>query len=96
MPDRKRKDCEKYNMNKHFEDTWNEAESLITTTDIDNNIEKIESILNEMKETKENSIIAEQLGEILFNISGITKGLNINIDAALRMVISIKKIDTYG
>lgn len=83
-------------MSKHFEDTWNEAESLITKTDIDNSIENIESILNEMKETNETAIIAEQLGEILFNISGITKKLNINIDAALRIVISIKKIDTYG
>ena len=84
---------------KHFEDIWNESESLADSKDALELIYKAVEILNQLTELKKNGTqeqINEAYGLLLYNISGLTKIHNINIAAAMNFVNDQIKIDRYG
>jgi hypothetical protein len=76
---------------KHFEDTWEEAEKITKTIPLNERIDNINNLLSIYKNNNDPIII----GEVLFEIAGITKQYNINIDAALNQVLDDIKIDNY-
>jgi hypothetical protein len=76
---------------KHFEDTWEESENLTLPIPLNERIDSIIKLISSYKDNKDPIII----GEVLFQISGITKEYNINIDAALNQIINDIKIDNY-
>jgi hypothetical protein len=76
---------------KHFEDTWEESEKIIKTIPLNERIDKIINLISSYKDNNDPIII----GEVLFEISGITKEHNINIDAALNQILNDIKVDNY-
>ena len=87
-------------MSEHFEDIWNEAESLTERKSLVENINDIKENFRNIEFTglsdgKDDPEISHQYGEILFNLAAIAKDLNINVAAALKLIIDEKKIDNY-
>lgn len=72
---------------KHFEDIWNEAESLSNLSDQDN----IEIIKKELDNLKSNKI--ESFSKILFALSGLSLSFKINVASALQAEIDNIKIE---
>lgn len=83
----------------HFEDIWNESESLAESKDSLELIYKAVELLNRIAELNKNGTpeqINEAYGLLLHNISGLTKINNINIAAAMKFINDQIKIDRYG
>lgn len=60
-------------------------------------IASIERLLEEWRMCASNSEeCAELLGKILFELAGLSKEFNINVSAALRMMVDDAKIDRFG
>ena len=74
---------------KHFEDIWEEAESLIEEVDNPESIAKIKELLVDIENP-------ETIGKILFELAGISKKYNINVAASLQLAIDNEKIENYG
>lgn len=78
-------------MNRHFENTWVEAEGMTENLPLDNCICNILNILTKFNNSKE----PELIGELLFNVAAISKLYNINVDAALKEYLNQLKIEKY-
>lgn len=78
-------------MNRHFENTWVEAEGMTENLPLDNCICNIINILTKFNNSKE----PELIGELLFNVAAISKLYNINVDAALKEYLNQLKIEKY-
>ena len=76
----------------HFEDIWEEAEGMSEDVPLPSRIEHIKELLSGFERNKDPEII----GELLFEITGISKEENINVAAALKNHIDGLKIDRYG
>ena len=74
---------------KHFEDLWNEAEGLVDSRSSAQRIEDIKKLLDKIKNNP------EDFGNILFQLSGLSRDLNINVYSALESAINDVKIDMY-
>lgn len=74
---------------RHFEDLWNEAEGLVDSRSPAIRIEYIKSLLSKLDQ--EPSL----LGEVLMEISGLSRDYNINVWGALSNAIDALKIDAY-
>lgn len=81
---------------KHFENIWNAAEEL---QDKENPQERVNMLVNLLKGYHKD-LTQEELealiSRFMFELTGLSKDLNINVAAALRKAIDDKKIDTYG
>ena len=79
----------------HFEDFWNGAESLgaqFTDDTVENAIDRIKLAIDKLDEVdKLPSEQAEIIGEVVFDLCQITRHLNINSAAALRLAIESRK-----
>lgn len=74
----------------HFEDIWNEAESL---TEGSSSFDNVRAALMVLETTGDDK--GEQFGKLLFQIAHLSKDLNINVAAALLHEINNVKIDEY-
>ena len=99
-------------MKRHFEDTWNESEKAIKPAiSTDNRAfqikEALDSLVEELRydlpedadeeDAKERQeLIHGAFGEVLHQLTGISKDHNINSDYALRLAVENSKIDSYG
>jgi hypothetical protein len=73
----------------HFEDIWNEAESL---SDGEASFTLVRDTLEEMFIAEDK---AELFGKLLFQIAHLSKEYNVNVAAALLHEINNKKIENY-
>lgn len=82
---------------KHFEELWEESESVIKNIyqdmSTDDFIYKIEIILNKIKSANDHNMKFSLIGELLFYISGISNNENINTYTALKEAIDSAKIE---
>lgn len=69
---------------KHWEDTWNRAEEMIQSLPESSVEEHVAQIQKYAKLIGEGNHLL--LGEVVFEICGLTKQLNINIDALLNRI----------
>jgi hypothetical protein len=74
---------------KHFEDLWNEAEGLVEPKPLGKRIEEIKNLLDKVQNSP------EDFGNILFQLSGLSRDLNVNVYSALELSINDVKIETY-
>lgn len=89
---------------KHFEDLWTEAEELFENDD-----QQLSEIITEIKYDLDDLLIVcssnnptteaiippeDLLGDIIFNLTKISKKLNINTYTALNNAITEEKIET--
>jgi hypothetical protein len=88
---------------KHFEDTWNESEAEVKSVlSTDNRVFEIKELLDSLLEelSKESEGNKENItaiyGEIIHQLTGISKDHKINSDYALKIAIENAKIDKYG
>lgn len=80
----------------HFEDLWNQAEESSKSLESEEVFEKIlhlgESIYSYDCD-KDQSILKEDIGELLFYLSGLSARYNINVFEVLKQAIESNKID---
>lgn len=73
----------------HFEDIWNESEKISTESEEECLI-KIKYLIDELPKSP------DSIGLILYYISCLSKIYNIDVYSQLSLVVSNKKIDTWG
>jgi SpoVK/Ycf46/Vps4 family AAA+-type ATPase len=76
---------------KHFEDIWEEAEGMSEDVPLASRIKYIKELADNFLANKD----PEVMGELLFQLTGISKEENINVAAALKNHIDGLKIDRY-
>lgn len=76
---------------KHFEDIWEEAEEMSEDVPLASRIQYIKELADKFLVNKD----PEVMGELLFQLTSISKEENINVAAALKGHIDDLKIDRY-
>lgn len=71
---------------KHFEDLWEESENLSNTKSVKESIAKIRKLLKTIDSQ-------ESFGKVLYELSAISKLMNINVYTALQIIVDEEKID---
>jgi len=82
---------------KHFEELWNEAESLQKKAAPIKRMDALVSILENCKNNPPTSHedVEEFMSNLLFEMAGLSKDMNVNVAAALNKAITDAKIDQY-
>lgn len=80
-------------MIQHFEDLWNEAETLSDGMDVEESFNNIQQYALDLRVKRDNKNLEITLGKMLFAICHITKVFPINSYAALAEQVQSRQID---
>ncbi len=82
---------------RHFEEMWNEAESLQKQGAPIDRLTKLVELIDTCKKDPPQSHedVEEFMSTLLFEMAGLSKDMNVNVAAALNNAITDAKIDQY-
>lgn len=82
---------------KHFEEMWNEAETLQKKGAPIDRMRLLAKMLEDCEKDppKSHEDVEEFMSSLLFEMAGLSKDMNVNVAAALNKAITDAKIDQY-